>query len=146
MTRIIKKLILLIPLFIGMQQDIISQEIHPDDLEFRRQATRRNVFDAEQGIPLSGMWPAKVVDFDVMHPAAESDSNTLNPSIVEGKMLIKGDGASTTTRWIGAFNPFATFDIAIDHFVGSGHVGFLFRDEKENTLLQHILFAMKTII
>ena len=47
---------------------IYAAEVTPDQLEFRRQAVQRMIFDKSQDIRLSGLWPAKVVGLDVMHP------------------------------------------------------------------------------
>ena len=39
------------------------------------------------------------------------------------------------TRWVGGFNPFAVYDIAVSKFNGSGEVGVMFRDsDAENRI------------
>ena len=53
---------------IGNNAGIYAAEISPDQLEFRRQAVRRMIFDRSQNIPLAGLNPAKVIGLDVMHP------------------------------------------------------------------------------
>jgi hypothetical protein len=55
-------------IFISIPPDIHASEATPDQLEFRRQAVRRFIFDRSQDIQLAGLWPAKVVGLDVMHP------------------------------------------------------------------------------
>jgi hypothetical protein len=35
-----------------------AAEVTPDQLEFRRQGTRRRIFDPSQDIPLAGLWPS----------------------------------------------------------------------------------------
>lgn len=52
-----------------------AAEMTPDQLAFRRQAVRRMIFDASQDIPLAGLWPAKVIGLDVMHPAVGEQVN-----------------------------------------------------------------------
>ncbi len=42
--------------------------IRPDEIQFRRQAVIRLVFDSQQNIPLSSLRPAKIIDLDLMHP------------------------------------------------------------------------------
>ena len=46
---------------IGTPASIYATEVTPDQLEFRRQAVQRMIFDRSQDIPLAGLWPAKVV-------------------------------------------------------------------------------------
>ena len=48
-------------LLIGNSVRVDAAEVTPDQLEFRRQAVQRMIFDRSQDIPLSGLWPAKVV-------------------------------------------------------------------------------------
>ena len=113
---------------IGNPASIYAAEVTPDQLEFRRQAVRRIVFDKSQDIRLSGMWPAKVVGLDVMHPMVGEQVNNPRVSIEKGKLRISGERATTATRWVGGFNPFAVYDVAVSKFNGSGEVGMMFRD------------------
>ena len=39
---------------------IYAAEVTPNQLEFRRQAVRRMIFDRSQDIPLAGLWPANL--------------------------------------------------------------------------------------
>lgn len=107
---------------------IFAQEVHPDDLEFRRQAVRRMIFDKSQDIPLGGLWPSKVVGLDVMHPSVGQHVNDPQSTIEGGRLKISTETPATATRWISGFNPFATYDVAIDKFTGSGEIGMHFRD------------------
>ncbi len=105
-----------------------AQDLVPDDLEFRRQAVRRMIFDRSQNIPLAGLHPAKVVGLNVMHPAVGQQVNNPQLSIEEGRLQIIAQQPATATRWIGGFNPFATYDLAIHRVEGSGEVGMMFKD------------------
>ncbi len=107
---------------------LTAQSITPDQLEFRRQAVKRIIFDKSQDIPLAGLWPAKVVGLDIMYPSLGEQLNNPQLSISEGRLKITADQHATSTRWIGAFNPFAVYNIEINNFKGSGEVGAMFRD------------------
>lgn len=123
---------------------LFAQEILPTDLEFRRQAVRRIVFDQSQNIPLAGLYPTKVVGLRVMHPAVGLQLNDPIVSIEQGKLQIRSQNlAVSSTRWIGAFNPFATYDVAINKFSGSGAVGILFKDTDADNRITATLFATK---
>jgi hypothetical protein len=106
----------------------IAADVTPDQLEFRRQAVRRMIFDRSQDIPLSGLWPAKVVGWNVMHPPVGEQVNDPLVEIKDGKLRISAKEEATATRWVGAFNPFAVYDVAVSKFNGSGEVGMMFRD------------------
>lgn len=112
-----------------------ADEISPDQLEFRRQAVRRMIFDRSQDIPLAGLWPSKIVGIDVMHPPVGEQVNDPQLTIKEGRLRISSPEPATATRWIGGFNPFAVHDLALNRFTGSGEVGLMFRDtDAENRL------------
>jgi hypothetical protein len=110
-----------------------AQDLVPDDLEFRRQAVQRMIFDRSQNIPLAGLYPSKVVGLDVMHPPVGQQVNNPQLAIEEGRLQISTQEPATATRWIGGFNPFATYDLAIDKFIGSGEIGMLFSDTDAET-------------
>ena len=103
----------------------------PDQLEFRRQATRRMIFDANEEIPLAGFDPSKVVGLDLMHPFVGTPTGDPKFEIHEGNLRISAQDACRSVRWIGGFNPFASYDISLEEFSGSGEVGMLFRDSDE---------------
>lgn len=107
---------------------VCAQDVHPAELEFRRQAVRRMIFDRSQDIPLSGLWPATVVGMDVMHPPVGEQVNNPRLTVKEGKLRISAEQAVVATRWVGGFNPFAVCDVAVHKFNGSGQVGMMFRD------------------
>ncbi len=119
-----------------------AQNLEPDDLEFRRQAVRRMIFDRSQDIPLAGLWPARVVGMDVMHPALGPQSGTPQLSIEEGRLHIRANEPAMLTRWIGGFNPFAVYDLAIQGVEGSGEIGMMFRDtDSENRITTTLVAA-----
>lgn len=115
---------------------ILAQDIEPGDLEFRRQAVRRMIFDRSQDIPLSGLWPATAIGLDVMHPQLGEQLNKPQLAIEEGRLKISAQTAATSTRWIGGFSPFAVYDVALNSFNGSGEIGMIFRDsDAENWIM-----------
>ena len=117
-----------------------AAEFTPDQLEFRRQAVRRMIFDRSQDIRLSGLWPAKVVGLEVMHPPVGEQANDPRLTIEDGRLRISAKEQATATRWIGGFNPFAVYDVAINEFTGSGQIGVMFRDtEVENWITATLL-------
>jgi hypothetical protein len=114
---------------------VAAAEVAPDQLEFRRQATRRMVFDASEEIPLAGFNPSKVVGLDLMHPLLGTPEGDPKFEMHEGNLRISSQGTSRADRWIGGFNPFASYDLSLEQFSGSGEAGILFRDsEKENRI------------
>ena len=93
------------------------------------------IFDRSQDIPLAGLWPAKVVGLDVMHPPVGQQVNNPRLSLTDGRLRISAETQATATRWVGGFNPFAVYDVAVHRFNGSGQVGMMFRDaDTENRI------------
>ncbi len=103
-----------------------QSDIRPDQILFRRQAVTRMVFDASQNIPLSSLRPAMIHDFDLMHPE-KLPSAGVQWKILNGQLTASASGTDASSqRWIGGFNPFATYDLMIEKFEGSGSVGLAF--------------------
>ncbi len=126
---------LLIIVLLSISQNTNAQDLLPSDVEFRRQAVKRIIFDRSQNIPLSGLTPAKIVGMNVMHPAVGQQEDNLKLVIKKGHLKIIAQEEGTATRWIGAFNPFATYDVAVNSFDGSGEIGMLFKDsDAENSI------------
>ncbi len=120
-------------------------EVTPERLEFRRQATQRMIFDRNQGIPLAGLHPAKVVELDLMHPPVGTPTGDPQVEIHDGKMRISAPQASRTDRWIGGFNPFASYDLSLENFSGSGEIGIMFRDSgQENRMCASLVVSSGT--
>lgn len=106
-----------------------SPDVTPQSLEFRRQATRRMIFDRSQQIPLASLQPSKIVGLDLMHPEVGSPLGEAQCSIEDGRLnLSTGDEDATSQRWVGGFNPFATYELSLNQFKGSGRIGLRFRD------------------
>lgn len=104
-----------------------QDEIRPDQIQFRRQAVVRLVFDADQNIPLSSLRPAMVHDFDLMHPEKLSADAKVQWELLKGQIVASAPNAdSQSMRWVGGFNPFATYELEIDSTQGSGSVGLSF--------------------
>ena len=135
------KLYIFIGLLVCVGLNSFAQELHPNDLEFRRQAVKRIIFDSSQNIPLSELKPGNIVGIDVMHPAVGSQANNLQLNIEKGLLKITAQEAGTSARWVGAFNPFATYDVAIDKLIGSGEVGILYKDSKAENYIKATLVA-----
>ena len=112
-----------------------ADEVRPDEIQFRRQAVTRMVFDAAQNIPLSSLRPAQVVDLDLMHPELQPEPGiawTFKDGGLAGEARETG---GSSLRWIGGFNPFATYDLAIRNLQGDGSAGIKFLDSSDATAL-----------
>ncbi len=105
---------------------LAADDVRPDEIQFRRQAVVRMVFDSSQNIPLASLRPAKVYDLDLMHPEKLS-SPGVKWSFTNGSLAgTSPDAAGTSLRWVGGFNPFATYALVMDDAKGSGSVGLVF--------------------
>ena len=79
-----------------------ADEIRPDEIQFRRQAATRMVFDATQNIPLSSLRPAQVVNLDLMHPELQPDSG-ITWEIKDGGLSgSPKEAGGASLRWAGA--------------------------------------------
>jgi hypothetical protein len=104
-------------------------DITPQSLEFRRQATRRMVFDRSQHILLASLQPGKIVGLDLMHPAIGERVGDIRYSVEGSRLSISTeDQNGTSERWVGGFNPFATFELSLQRFKGTGRIGIRFAD------------------
>jgi hypothetical protein len=120
----------------------LQAEVTPDQLEFRRQATQRMIFDEDQEIPLAGLNPSKIVGFDLMHPYVGSPVGETRYEVEDGALRISAQSAAREDRWVGGFNPLACYDIAIAGFKGSGEVGMAFRDTKQENRIEASLVCV----
>lgn len=118
-----------------------QDDVPPDQILFRRQAVRRMVFDASQNIPLASLRPAMVHDFDLMHPEKQSNSE-VQWEVLNGQIAASALQADATSqRWIGGFNPFATYDLIIEKLEGSGSAGVAFVNSgREDSLVAALRF------
>ncbi len=100
--------------------------VRPDQIQFRRQAVARMVFDAGQNIPLSSLRPAKVIDLDLMHPEM-LPGNGVRCDLGNGILSVSSPQAGgASLRWVGGFNPFATYELVIGSAEGEGSAGMTF--------------------
>ncbi|MEM9283365.1 MAG: hypothetical protein AAGA96_16200 [Verrucomicrobiota bacterium] len=119
---------------------IAEEAIHPREIEFKRQAVKRMVFDEDQAIPLCSLHPANVHELDVMHPELldEGDGGAATDWKVKGGKLVGSseEAGTRSMRWVGGFNAFATYDLSISSLDGSGVVGSAFKDSSSNDLIE----------
>ncbi|MEK7953037.1 hypothetical protein [Luteolibacter soli] len=87
-------------------------EISPLDLHFTRQATQRMIFDDDQALPLLSLDPAKVAGLELMHPIRRTTGKA-EVSVPQGRLMVRGEGATDTSVWFSGFNPFATYQLEI---------------------------------
>jgi hypothetical protein len=114
-------------------------EVNPASLEFRRQATRRMIFDRSQEIPLAGLDPAKIIGFDLMHPPVGVQSGETSFLINEGRLKLSTVEGASAVRWVGGFNPFATYELSLSRILGDGQLGLQFGDAEQNRLSASIV-------
>ncbi|MCS7466933.1 hypothetical protein NZK35_09775 [Stieleria sp. ICT_E10.1] len=112
-----------------------TPEIKPQSLQFSRQAVRRMVFDTPQQIPLAALAPATIVGLDLMHPVVGDATGASLVSIDDGRLKLSTANGASSARWIGGFNPFATYELGLHRFAGSGRIGLLFRDRHQHNHL-----------
>jgi len=120
--------------------DTNAQDVSPNDIEFRRQAVRRIIFDKSQDISLSGLYPSKVIGIDIMHPSVGQQLNNPKLTIENGRLHITADKEATATRWVGGFNPFAAYKVSINKFTAWGEIGVIFRDtDADNRIMANLV-------
>lgn len=127
-------------LFSSLPESAVSADpVHPRDLEFRRQAVQRMIFDPSQSIPLASLRPSTIIDFDLMHPEmgdAPTGSGIVKWSQRGSTLSVKsGEMKSESKRWVGGFNPFGGYDLSIGSFDGNGSAGIVFRDSSNGNSL-----------
>ncbi|MEM6692415.1 MAG: hypothetical protein AAF664_23490 [Planctomycetota bacterium] len=108
-----------------------NSDVTPESLVFRRQAVRRMVFDRSEEIPLASLNPQKIVNLDLMHPLMDQ-SGSMTSAIRQERLELSAEENASSVRWIGGFNPFATYEIHLDRFLGNGDIGIVFRDTDES--------------
>jgi hypothetical protein len=111
----------------------------PSELQFRRQAVQRMIFDSSQEIKLSNMNPSRIVGLDLMHPPIGQQKGNARAVVEKDALVISSAEDSTITRWVGGFNPIACYDVLINEFAGTGEAGLMFRDSEEDN---HILITL----
>lgn len=119
---------------------VAQEELRPDQILFRRQAVVRMVFDTNQNIPLSSLRPGMVHDFDLMHPEKIANAG-VQWRLNDGQLTASAPSAEASSlRWVGGFNPFATYDLVIEKTEGSGSVGLAFVN---GTLEDSLIVALR---
>jgi hypothetical protein len=93
----------------------------PLDIQFRRQAVRRLVFDRDSAIPLSMLQPAKIVKLGVEHPAIEISGSTTSYKVDKGLLTVSAGETVESALWVGGFNPYGTYDVSFAP--GQGNAG-----------------------
>jgi hypothetical protein len=114
-------------------QSVLAQQqpdVNPLDLEFHRLAVRRFIFS--NNLPLTEFKPSEIVAFSSMHPpftvnttaTALSDS-TFKPTLKGGKLILDVSTSATKEAcfYIGAVNPYATYDLDIDELQSEAEAG-----------------------
>jgi hypothetical protein len=122
----------------------VAQEpdVTPQSLVFRRQAVRRMVFDRSQQILLASLQPGKIVGLDLMHPEVSDRAGTSQQMIEGGRLIIATDEQSgSSERWVGGFNPFATFELSVHQMTGAGKIGLRFCDPTVQDYLSACIVA-----
>ncbi len=114
-------------LWLALPTTLFAADVfRPEEIRFRRQAVVRMIFDSDQDIPLASLRPAKILDFDLMHPE-KLLSSSVAWSCNHGRLRGTSPGTDgSSLRWVGGFNPFATYDLMVDDAQGSGSVGLTF--------------------
>ncbi len=89
-----------------------QRELSPLNIEFRRQAVRRLVFDRDTAIPLSTLKPGEIVNLYVEHPITHLSGTSTDYESDRGLLTVSAPGTSESALWVGGFNPFATYDVS----------------------------------
>ncbi len=99
------------------------------------------IFDRSQNIPLAHLDPTRIVGFDLMHPPAEVQEGETNYLISKGRLRISSAKGASAVRWIGGFNPFATYELNLGGIPGDGRIGLLFGDSEQKNRLSASIVA-----
>jgi hypothetical protein len=129
-------------LWLGQHAHLLADEndIRPDEIQFRRHAVTRMVFDSNQNIPLTSLRPAKVIDLDLMHPEMLPKSQ-VKWDFKNGSLCGSSpEAADSSLRWVGGFNPFATYDLVIENAQGDGSTGMTFLNSTNSDSLTVSLY------
>lgn len=110
----------------------------PMDIQFRRQAVHRLVFDHENAIPLSMLKLSKIVKLEVEHPSIKVSGGTTSYKVNKGLLTANAGELSESALWVGGFNPYGTYDISFAASEGnSGEAGveFATADNKNRLMI-----------
>jgi hypothetical protein len=118
------------------KQTKAETDISTLDIEFRRQATQRFMFDQKSAIPLSVFEPAKIVNQEVEYPTIPVSGGSTSYELNKGLMTITAKTESESALWIGGFNPYGTYDLSFSGTEGnSGKAGVEFATPDNNNRL-----------
>lgn len=112
------------------QQSALNISEYPLELEFHRLAVRRFIFS--NNISLSEFVPSEIVSFESMHPAFGINSADIpmsdpdfHPIISEGRLMLnKKCSKKEASFYVGAVNPYATYDVDIYSLSSDAEAGF----------------------
>ena len=82
------------------------------DIQFRRQAVGRLVFDHENTIPLSMLKPSKIVELSIEYPSIKVSGGTTSYKVDKGLLTVSTGEPSESALWVGGFNPYGTYDVS----------------------------------
>ena len=91
----------------------------PVDIQFRRQAVRRLVFDHENVLSLSILKPSDSINLGVEHPVIRVSGETTAYRVNQGTLTASAKTRSESALWVGGFNPFATYDVSFNDSHGN---------------------------
>ena len=101
-------------------QNVLS----PLDIQFRRQAVRRLVFDHGNAIPLSMLKPSKIVKLSIEHPSIKVSGGATSYKVDKNLLTVFARETSESALWIGGYNPYGTYDVSFAASEGnSGEAG-----------------------
>ena len=86
------------------------------------------IFDENQAIRLASLEPDKIIGLSTMHPITHYSESTSDAFIDNDRLVIQSSDKSSTSIWLGGFNPFATYSINLAACEGKGAIGFEFSD------------------
>jgi hypothetical protein len=89
-----------------------AQVSSPLDIQFRRQAVHRLVFNHENAIPLSMLKPTKIVKLEVEHLSIKVSGGTTSYKVDKGLLTVSAGEPSESALWVGGFNPYGTYDLS----------------------------------
>ncbi|MEM7599983.1 MAG: hypothetical protein AAF357_01050 [Verrucomicrobiota bacterium] len=125
-----------------------EDSVLPTEIQFKRQAVQRMIFDRNQSIPLSSLNPATIRDLALMHPELDrgksgAEGNGKIRWALEGaKLSGVARESSQSMLWVGGFNPFATYDLVLSETSGRGSVGIAFHDaDSSDQIVAGLTFA-----
>ena len=97
-----------------------AQVSSPLDIQFRRQAVRRLVFDHDSAIPLFMLQPSRIIKLEVEHPTIEISAAATSYRAANGLLTVSAGERSESALWIGGFNPYISLTMDRVQYPGIG--------------------------